>query len=352
MGAPTSDQTELEDYKLGNTTSGTLSKPPVRRFFRPLVWSVLVAIAIYATTVIATDLDAVGDSAAKLGVQGWLVILGLSLLNYGLRFIRWQSYLHRFQRKISTCRSLAYYIGGFAFTTTPGKAGEALRSVYLKRHGIAYAHSLAALCAERFVDLIAMSLLALFAATAFPEYRWYVVTLASLILLALPLIHGRPLNRFLDRQRTRTISPWLRELLGQLLRLLQAASDLLKSGPLYGGLILGFVAWGAEGVAFYLILIALDVPTSIALAVGIYSISVLIGAISFIPGGLGSTEAIMVILLKLIGADTPAAIAATLICRLATLWFAVILGGISLALLEIHDKQFRASSKKRIGICS
>ena len=114
--------------------------------------------------------------------------------------------------------------------------------------------------------------------------------------------------------------------------------------------MLGLIAWGAEGVAFFFILDALAVPTSAALAVGIYSISVLAGAISFIPGGLGSTEAVMVILLKLVGATTPTAVAATLICRLATLWFAVAIGGITLAILEIRDKHAHNSDNKHVEI--
>ena len=83
---------------------------------------------------------------------------------------------------------------------------------------------------------------------------------------------------------------------------------------------------------------ALDVQTSVSLAIGVYSVSVLAGALSFIPGGIGSTEAVMILLLKLLGADTATAVAATLICRLATLWFAVILGGIVLVILEGNAK--------------
>jgi len=49
----------------------------------------------------------------------------------------------------------------------------------------------------------------------------------------------------------------------------------------------------------------------------------------------------MVLLLKLVGADTPTAVAATLICRLATLWFAVIIGGVVLAALEVNGKADR-----------
>jgi uncharacterized protein (TIRG00374 family) len=126
-----------------------------------------------------------------------------------------------------------------------------------------------------------------------------------------------------------------------LLDLLRSASTLLKSGPLYAGLVLGLIAWGAEGIAFHVILEALYINTSLLLAVGIYSISVLAGALSFIPGGLGSTEAVMVLLLTLVGADTPTAVAATLICRLTTLWFAVVIGGIVMVVLELSSKANR-----------
>ena len=62
------------------------------------------------------------------------------------------------------------------------------------------------------------------------------------------------------------------------------------------------------------------------MAVSIYGIAVLVGALSFLPGGLGSTELVMGLLLVSLGVDKPVAVAATLICRIATLWFAVFIG--------------------------
>jgi len=41
---------------------------------------------------------------------------------------------------------------------------------------------------------------------------------------------------------------------------------------------------------------------------------------------LGSTEGAMILLLGLLGVETSVAVAATLICRVATLWFAVVIG--------------------------
>lgn len=317
------------------------ANPPedlVRRLVRPLLWSILAAVAIYGGSMIVSDLNAVEASVTKVGIAGWMIILGLSLVNYGLRFVRWELYLGHFDSRIPICQSLAYYIAGFGFTTTPGKAGEAVRAIYLKRHGIAYVHSLAAFFAERFVDLVAMVLLALVAAFAFPGFQWPVITIAVFIVTLLPVLHANSFHAFLHRQQVKLRSEKLRSIATRLLDLLRSASTLLRSVPLYAGLALALIAWGAEGVAFHVILEALNVDTTLGIAVGIYSISVLAGALSFMPGGIGSTEAVMVLLLKLVGADIPTAVAATLICRLATLWFAVIIGVMVLGFMEVTSK--------------
>lgn len=312
-----------------------------QRLVRPLIWSILAGVIIYGGSMVFSDLHAVGESIARLGASGWLIVLGLSLLNYGLRFVRWQIYLNRFRYRIHALRSLAYYLGGFAFTTTPGKAGEAMRSLYLKRHGVTYVHSLAAFFTERLVDLVAMVLLALVAALEFPDYQWPVVVIMALLLVLLLIVHARPFHSFVGAQLQRLPSEKIRTLGLRLLELLRSASTLLWSGPLYAGIALAVLAWGAEGIAFHVILQTLDIHAPVALAVGIYSVSVLVGALSFIPGGLGSTEAVMVLLLKLVGADTATALAATLICRLATLWFAVMIGGLTVLLLEVQAKAAR-----------
>lgn len=312
-----------------------------RRLIRPLIWSIFAAVAIYSGSMILSDLSTVGASVTKLGAQGWALILSLSLLNYGLRFVRWEIYLRRLDSRIPGHLSLAYYIGGFAFTTTPAKAGEAVRSLYLKRHGVGYVQSLAAFFTERLVDLIAMVLLALMAALVFPAYRWPVLVITVVVIALLSLVHARPFDTLPERLLNRLPAGKLQSIGLRLMGLMRSASSLLKSGPLCIGIILAIIAWGAEGVAFHYILKALGVDISLQLAIGIYSVSILAGALSFIPGGIGSTEAVMVVLLTQVGTNTAVAVAATLICRIATLWFAVVIGLIVLAGLSIRDKANR-----------
>jgi uncharacterized protein (TIRG00374 family) len=102
-----------------------------------------------------------------------------------------------------------------------------------------------------------------------------------------------------------------------------------------GATLLSLLAWGLEALAFYWILQAMGADVSLTLAIFIYAVAMLAGALSFMPGGLGSTEAVMVGLLVSSGVELPDAIAATVLLRLVTLWLAVGLGTVVLIQIKV-----------------
>ena len=118
-------------------------------------------------------------------------------------------------------------------------------------------------------------------------------------------------------------------------RMLASARMFLSPGLLLTGTLLGLAAWGAEAVGLKLIadIVSPD-QLSIPAAMGAYAIAIIVGALSFLPGGLGSTEVVMAALLHAHGFDAPQAILITLICRLLTLWLAVLIGWVCVALLR------------------
>ncbi|KAA6182818.1 flippase-like domain-containing protein [Thiohalocapsa marina] len=100
---------------------------------------------------------------------------------------------------------------------------------------------------------------------------------------------------------------------------------------------MGLLAWAAEAWGLYLLLTWLGVEIGSLQAMGIYAVSTLAGALSFLPGGLGGAEAAMVALLAAGGAAFGVAVLATVICRLVTLWFAVVLGIGAVLVLRRRD---------------
>jgi uncharacterized protein (TIRG00374 family) len=108
---------------------------------------------------------------------------------------------------------------------------------------------------------------------------------------------------------------------------------------------LSVVAWSAEALAFHWILNWMGADIELTFAVFVYALAMLAGAISFMPGGLGGAEAVMVGLLVWKGMSSADAIAATVLIRLATLWFAVAIGAVMLLQLKSGnavDQQPRA----------
>jgi uncharacterized protein (TIRG00374 family) len=62
----------------------------------------------------------------------------------------------------------------------------------------------------------------------------------------------------------------------------------------------------------------------------IFAFAMMVGAISVLPGGLGSTEATMIGLLVTQHVGFDVAVVATAVVRVTTLWFAVSLGLLAL----------------------
>lgn len=296
---------------------------------RALAASIVFALLAYLVLAGLQNGDQAWHAAVHLGAGGVTLVLGLSLANYLVRCWRWRIYLRALGYRLPAGLALRYYVAGFGFTTTPGKVGEAVRSLYLKRHAVPYADSLSLFVSERLADIGAMLALSVLALSHFPAFTGPLVLVLLAAVTLLVAIRRRGVRTWL-LARVAHRSGRLARLTERGVALLAAAARLTRPYLLGLGLVSGLVAWGAEGVAFYYILQFLGVEAPFWTSIGIYSLSVLIGAVSFLPGGLGSTEAAMVLLLLLAGADQGTAVAATLVCRVATLWFAVLLGGIAM----------------------
>src|SRR5262249_44210181 len=91
------------------------------------------------------------------------LILGLTCVNYLLRFVKWQFYLRIIGVKgFSRGDSFLSYFSGLGMTVTPAKAGEWLKCYLLRElHGTPFSRSAPILIAERLTDCLGLVLLGL-----------------------------------------------------------------------------------------------------------------------------------------------------------------------------------------------
>lgn len=298
--------------------------------FRGLLLIVLASAVGYLAFSLWGGWHEVVAAIARVGFIGTAVALALSLVNYGLRFIRWQRYLVLLGHRIPTTESLRIYMSGFGLTILPGKAGEAIRSVFLKQHGMPYTQSLAAFFAEHFSNLISMVMLVGVGLWIYPQAKPLVGVLALVVLAVLVLLQQTRWLLVLEHLAQAHLPARMARLVGHGIEIVTHSGRCFSAPMLLYSLVVGFFAWGAEGVAFHYIMHQLGSDISLPTALFIYAFSMLIGALSFLPGGLGGVEVTMIALLMLNNVPEPQAVAATVLIRLTTLWFAVALGVIAL----------------------
>ena len=302
--------------------------------FRALLLIIAISAAGYLAFTLWGGWHGVVAAVVRVGFTGIAIALSLSLVNYTLRFVRWQKYLALLGHRVHTPESLRIYIAGFGLTILPVKVGESIRSVFLKHHGVSYPESLAAYFSEQFSNLISMLLLVSIGSWLYPPAQPVVVTVAALIVTILLILQQTRWMKAIESFAARRLPARLGKLVEHGIEIVLHSGRCFSLPMLVYGILLGFVAWSAEGVAFYYIMHVLGYELSLQTALFIYSFSMLVGALSFLPGGLGGAEASMVALLILNHVAQPQAVAATVLIRLATLWFAVGLGIFALTLPE------------------
>ncbi len=294
----------------------------------------VISIALAALGYLAVSLwagwEATLAAVRHAGPLAILQVMVLASLGYALRFLRWQHYLHRLHHRVPWPTSARIYLAGFALTATPGKLGELIRSPMLRAHGVPVAESVAAFLSERIADLLAILLLCAAVFWLYPQGAPWVAGSFTLVATALLLMQF-PERLHQGAERVRRLSRRLADALGHLCDVVAGVRTCFRLGTLSAGLGIGLLAWGIEALAFHWLLEALGQPLALPLSTFIYAFAILVGALSMLPGGLGGSEAVMILLLVANGVPEPVAVSATLLFRIATLWFAVAIGAVALA---------------------
>ncbi|MCB9915423.1 MAG: flippase-like domain-containing protein [Planctomycetes bacterium] len=268
---------------------------------------------------------------------------GLAFTNYVVRFARWERYRAVLGIRMARLTSFRIYLAGLALTVTPGKMGEAFRSLLIRAEdGTPISRSAPMVLAERFTDLLGfLILVAVGGIASQPEYVWVFWATLALCAVLLALVASRRVARWLLLAFERL--PLFHRFAPNVERALEASRELLTPRELPFATLAATLGWGLECYGFFLVCEALAPGATTPLfAVYTYALSAIVGAVLILfPGGLGPTEATMGGLLARrleqagLAAETAKvqALSATFVIRLCTLWFAVAVG---LAALGLH----------------
>ena len=266
---------------------------------------------------------------------------GLAFLNYVIRFVRWEYYLRVLRMKGSRKRrELSHLPFRFRPDSDAGQSWRSLQVAHsVSASGRSHSRTAPIVVAERVTDLIGVILLITIGSVTFEGgLVWAGIGLSVVVLLlvlvasptlcrtALDILPRLPLG--LGRAAARVV-PKVEEALDRL-------RDLTTPSRLLLPTVLAVVSWGCEGLALWVILGGFgDPPPAVPFTVFVYSTATLAGALIPVPGGLGVTDGLIKEqLARLGGVPEGTATASMLLVRFATLWFAVAVGFVALAILR------------------
>lgn len=312
---------------------------------RRILFGVLFGVIVYAG--ILTWLDAGSVLRALRAVPLWVVAaaMGLSFLNYLIRFLKWERYRKLLDIELDRPTSFLIYLSGLCMSITPGKMGEVFKSWLIRKvKGVRIHRSAPIVVAERFTDLLGyLILVAIGGIFSYPEYRNYFWLALGLCVVAQALAGSHRFAAFTTAMLKR--APLLWRISHKAEGAFESTRILLAPRQVVVPTLQSVVSWGCECTGFWLIANSMtEAELPFIFAVFAYALSAVAGAVLIVfPGGIGPTEGLLGMLLRrryqeLTGVTIDVARSqaggAVILARFCTLWFAVLVGMTAVLLFQ------------------
>lgn len=244
-----------------------------------------------------------------------------------LRSLRWKILLKSVGMKISFSHAFYSLISAlFLGNLVPFKSLEPVRGYFLKmKFKYPFSKTVPLVLTERVLDVFIFIFFSLITLQVIKNFLPYYILLFSFIGMLFFLFISLGILFIMNSKKLAlkffklvSILPIIRRFkkkIENMSKLFSLGFDQLKkSNFLTPVLLLTFLIWIVEGIIFLLSAKAVGINLSYLLF-GIPLLSILLGILTLIPGGLGSTEAIMILFLTSLGISTPQAASAVLIYR-------------------------------------
>ncbi len=255
--------------------------------------------------------------------------------SFGLRTLRWHTFLAAADVHPALATSLRTQLIGFALTMTPGKVGEFYKAYLMERAtGAPTARMTPIVIFEKLMDGLAFTGLAVLAGATLPDVADTLST-ATRSLLVLGAVGFLSILIFrltspatLENIVVRGLAflPITRKLTGFVSVALRGGYQIARPRLLAQNMAITFAARSCDGLAMMWVAAALGISLSPIAGIFVLNSAGALGGFSMLPGGIGVVEAVMSVILVSFGSSAGNAIVATLVARVLSLWLWVAIG--------------------------
>jgi uncharacterized protein (TIRG00374 family) len=251
-------------------------------------------------------------------------------LSFCMRYLKWNYYTKKLKLKVSQGKNFLVYLSSNAGSITPGNIGSIVAAYTLKKiTNVRFSKIAPMVTMQLFTDFLGFAIFALVAAIIIGKFVLYVVILDIVLMIPFLLILSPWLFNILKKRKRK--GPLLKRIY-RFAKHYYVSQNSLNNRRTYL-ISLGFTAPAdiLNSMALYFSLLAVGLNPRIIASVFVFSTSQIFGMVTALPGGIGAADATFVALLGSVFHLSPAlSSAVTIMARLATLWFGVLIGMVAL----------------------
>lgn len=301
-----------------------------QKLIRKILIIVLIAVGLYAIFLLVSDFSIIYDKITNFNVIYLAPILALVSCSWLVLFLRWSVLLNKAEITIPKKDSLLIYLSSYSLAATPGQLGELIKSQLLKnKFDVPLAKTAPLVVIERLYDLTGALIVSILGIWFLGIGIFIIAAAATMLGLIFVLLNSK--TAFDKALSVIGNVKFLKKATESLSNSHDSIQRSIKGRTFFVSIALSIIYWFLLGASAYLTLLSLGIDTiGVLNMISIYSSSLILSAVSLIPGGVGIAEGSIAGLLTLGGVDISIAFVLGILIRIFTLWYAVLVGFITL----------------------
>ena len=275
----------------------------------------LILLGIYIIFILSSDVSKIQGNLKNIQYSYFIFAIILWVASELVRIFRWHLFLKEIEDKVPFKANVFYYLAGFAFSLSPGRIGEVVRSPYLKRdYGIPISKTAPIVFVERFYDLLGM-ILVVSVGLIFIEFEKTVLIIPlALVFLIIVIFKNKKLlfgvlGKLAKIKFLKNIKTNFEESYNSVLKI-------IKTKFLVLGIATSTATYLLQAISIYFLILGLNSFILLEEIFLVFPVSQFAAALSFVPGGVGVFEGGMISLLVLFNLPYDVAITTTILIRL------------------------------------
>jgi len=302
------------------------------KFENNFILMIVVSIGIYAIFLFISDYQKISEKIINFQIEYLIPILSIVTISWIPLILMWHLLLKKNGINIPVRKNILIWLSGSAMNATPGQLGGLIKAQLIKTlYNIPRTKTAPLVLVEKFYILTG-AIIAGIIGIIILEINFNLILFAIAVLFVIFfLIYYRPVFEYGLKKITKL------KFFSKYSDNITDSYEILRNstGPSITSICitLSISYWIIISFSVYLTLLAFGIETTTFLkTISIYTSSVIIGVITFIPGGIGITEGSLVGFFTLEGIDVSLALILSVVIRLTTLWYSVSIGFIGLKL--------------------